>query len=60
MYRTLEVQLSMAKTPEQQADIKRKLLDIEQRAFSKLGAAGVGGGTGSGIDLSQWGTPTKN
>lgn len=45
MYKVLETQLSMAKTPEQQAAIQQKLTDIEQRAFGKLGlpaSSGVG------------------
>lgn len=42
LYKALELQLSIAKTPEEQASIQQKLNDIEMRAFGKLGGAGVG------------------
>jgi hypothetical protein len=52
MYKVLETQLSMAKTPEQQAAIQQKLTDIEQRSFGKLGlptSSGVGSGSASQV-----------
>lgn len=52
MYAAFEAQLAMAKTPAEQADIQRKLMDIEQRAFGKLGvqgASGVGSGSASQV-----------
>lgn len=52
MYKVLETQLSMAKTPEQQAAIQQKLTDIEQRAFGKIGlpsSYGVGSGSASQV-----------
>lgn len=50
LYKALELQLSIAKTPAEQAAIQKQLNDVEARAFGKL----LGPGVTSGKATSGW------